>query len=112
MFKMLLLPSPGWVKDVEKHGKLATAVVRSDPKEILKGVAGYQGRDGWVDVLVLVQPGEDPPYEAKMKCRLSHAIGGMLEPPMKDNVRYDPKDKQRVLLVDDINTLLSCRLKS
>lgn len=47
-----------------------------------------------------------------MKCRLSHALGGMLEPPMKVNVRYDPKDKQRVLLVDDINTLLSYRLKS
>lgn len=49
MFKMLLLPSPGWVKTVAKNGKPASAEVRSDPKEILKGVAGYQGRDGWVD---------------------------------------------------------------
>jgi hypothetical protein len=30
---------------------------------------------------------------------------------MKVNVRYDRNDTQRVLLVDDINTLLSYRIK-
>jgi hypothetical protein len=111
MFKMIFSPTPGWIKDVEKNGTPAYAVVLSDPQGILKGVAGYQGRDGWIDVLAQIHPSVEAEFEAKMKCRLSQALGGMLEPGMKVNVKYDPKDKKRVLLVDDVNKLLSYRLK-
>ncbi len=111
MFKMMFSPSPSWLKDVEKHGRQASAVVLSDPKQILKGVSGYQGRDGWIEVEVDVHPTDEASFKEKMKTRLSTALGGMLEPGMRVNVRYDPKDRRRVLLADDVNQLLSYRLK-
>jgi hypothetical protein len=109
LLKMMFGPTPRWIKDVESHGKAAQAVILSDPKEILKGVAGYEGRDGWIDVQAQVQPAGDVPFEARMKCRLSQAVFGMLEIGMTVNVRYDPENKSRVLLVDDVNALLRYR---
>ena len=111
MFKMIFSPTPGWIKDVEKNGNPALAVVLSDPKDVLKGVAGYQGRDGWIDFQAQIHPSAEASFEARVKCRLSQALGGMLEPGMKVNVKYDPKNRKRVLLVDDVNKLLSYRLK-
>ena len=111
MFKMIFGLTPGWIKNVEKNGKTAVAVVISDPQEVLKGVAGYQGKDGWIDVQARGEPADDAPFEAGMKCKLSQAIFGMLAIGMKVNVRYDPQDKKRVLLVDDANTLLNYRLR-
>jgi hypothetical protein len=112
MMKMVLTPTPRWIKGVVKNGSPATAVVLSDPQDVMKGVAGYQGKDGFVDVDgdVLTEVGEE--YKAKVKCRLSQILGGMLERGMKVNVRYDPDDKARVVLTDDITTLLSHRVKS
>ena len=46
-----------------------------------------------------------------MKCRFSTALGGMLAPGMKVNVRVDPRDPGHVLLVDDVMQLLSYRNK-
>jgi hypothetical protein len=112
MLKMIFSPSPGWISDVEKNGKDALAEILSDPQHILKGVAGYQGRDGWIDVQAQIYPLDDAQFEGKMKCRFSQAIGGMLERGMRVNVKYDPKHRTRILLVDDINKLLSYRLKS
>lgn len=37
-------------KEVARNGKPASATVLSDPKTILQGVAGYQGKDGWIEV--------------------------------------------------------------
>ena len=111
MLKMMFSVSPRWLKDVEKNGKLALAEVLSDTQQILKGVAGYQGRDGWIDVEVEVFPPDEIQFKAKMKTHLSTALGGMLAPGLRVNVRYDPKERQHVLLVDDVNKLLSYRLK-
>jgi hypothetical protein len=112
MFSKTLTPSPHWIKKVEKNGMTGTATVLTNPSEIMKGVAGYQGRDLWIDFEadVLTDVGEE--YKAKVKCRLSQALGGMIEPGMKVNVRYDPNDKTRVVLVDDVQTLLNYRVKS
>ena len=109
MLKMTLTPTPRWIKRVEKTGLPATAVVVSDPKEVMKGVYGYSGKDGWVDLEadVLTEIGEE--LKAKVKCRLSQTFA--LEPGTKVNVRYDPEDKTRVVLVDDFQTLLNYRLK-
>jgi hypothetical protein len=112
MFRMMFAPTPRWLKQVETSGRDAKAAVISDPKQILKGVAGYQGRDGWLDVEVEVHPPDEIPFKGKMKCRLSTALGGMLEPGMQVNVRYDVADRRRILLVDDVNKLLSYRLKA
>ena len=111
MLKMMFSPTPGWIKDVEKNGNPAQAVVLSNPQDLVKGIGGYQGRDGWIDVQVEVHPATGAVYQAKMKCRFSTALGGMLAPGLKVNVGMDPRDPSHVLLVDDVNKLLSYRLK-
>lgn len=111
MFKVMFGLTPGWIKDVEKKGKPASAVVKSDPQAVLKGVGSYEGRDGWIDVQVEVQPADEPAFEAKMKCKLSQAVFGAMRLGQTVNVRYDPKDKKRVLLTDDVQALLQSRVK-
>ncbi len=111
MFKVIFGLTPGWIKDVEKKGKPATAIVKSDPQAVLKGVGGYEGKDGWIDVQVEVQPADEPAYEAKMKCKLSQAVFGAMRLGQKVNVRYDAKDRQRVLLTDGVQALLQSRVK-
>lgn len=111
MLKMTLTPTPRWPKKVEANGSPASATVLSDPKKVIEGVAGYRGKDGWIDFEadVLTEVGEH--FTATAKCRLSQALGGMMEQGLKVNVRYDPKDGKRVVLVDDVPTLLNYRLK-
>lgn len=111
MLKMTLTPTPRWIKKVEANGEPASATVLSDPKEVIEDVAGYRGKDGWIDFKADVLTEEGEQFAAMAKCRLSQALGGMMEPGMKVNVRYDPKDKKRVVLVDDVQTLLNYRIK-
>jgi len=112
MLKMMFSPTPRWIKGVEKNGKPASATVLSNPGKVIEGIGGYQGKDGWIDFEadVLTEVGEH--FAATAKCRLSQALGGLMEPGLKVNVRYDPKDRKRVVLVDDVQTLLNYRLKS
>jgi hypothetical protein len=102
---------PRWVNDVEKNGLAAKAVILSDPRQLIKDIGGYEGDDKWIDVQISVQPANEPAYEAAMKCKLSQATFGLLEPGITVNIKYDAKDKTRVLLVDDVNTLLQARVK-
>ena len=97
---------------MEENGEPASATVLSNPGKVIEGIGGYQGKDGWIDFEadVLTEVGEH--HTATAKCRLSQALGGLMEPGLKVNVRYDPKDRKRVVLVDDIQTLLNYRLKS
>jgi hypothetical protein len=111
MLKMMFTPAPGWKKDVETNGKQARAAVISDPRELIKGIGGYQGRDGWLDVEVEVKPNDEVPFHGKMKCLFSTAIGGMLAPGLSVNVRYDGRDKRKIILMDDVNTLLGYRVR-
>jgi len=111
--RMMFRPTPRWIKHVQAQGQPAVAVVLADPQEVadLQRGGGYQGRDAWIDVAARVEPTGDAPFEAAMKCRLSQALFGMLAAGMKVNVRYDPQHKERVLLVDDVDTLLSYRVQ-
>ena len=111
MLKMMFAPTPGWIKGVERGGVDAQAVVLSDPGKLIQGIGGYQGRDGWVDVDVEVHPVEGEIFQGKMKSRFSTAIGGMLATGLTVNVRYDLKDNKRILLMDDVNKLLSYRAR-
>lgn len=99
-----------WVKEVARNGKPVSATVLSDPKTILQSVAGYQGKDGWIEMRSEVHPADEGSFPANITCRLSQALGGLLEPGVKVNVRYDPKNKKRVLLMDDVTTLLRARI--
>jgi hypothetical protein len=111
MLKMALSPTPRWIKGVEQNGQPALATVLSDPKEIIEGVAGYRAKNGWTDFEADVQTEVGERFAATTKCRLSQALAGRMEPGMKVNVRYDPDDRERVVLVDDVQTLLNYRLK-
>ncbi len=111
MGKNIFGSKPGWLKQVEKNGQPAKAVVLADPKDYFKGTGGYQGADVWMDLAVRVEPGLEAPFEAKMKCQLSQIIGGMIKAGLRVNVKYDPGKKDRVLLVDDVNALLQYRVR-
>jgi len=107
MLKMMFTPAPGWKKQVETEGKQARAVVMGDPENISQGIS-YRGRDGWLDIDVKVEPIDDLPFDGKMKCRLSTSMA--LTRGMTVNIRYDPKDKSKILLMDDINKLFYSRV--
>jgi hypothetical protein len=112
VFKMAWGPTPGWIAKVREAGQPATALVLRDPAavESMRGVGGYRGKDGWIDVDVRVKTSAEPPFEATMKCKLSEAMFGMLSAGMDVSVRYDPAAKDHVVLMDDANTLLSKRV--
>ena len=107
MLKMMFTPAPSWKKHVENEGKQARAVVMCDPENISKGIS-YQGRDGWLDIDVEVKPEDDLPFSGKMKCQLSASMG--LTRGMTVKIRYDPKDKSKILLVDDVSQLFYSRM--
>jgi hypothetical protein len=112
LFKMAWGSAPGWIDKVRETGQPATALVLRDPEavEAMKGVGGYRGKDGWIDVDVRVKSSAEPSFDATMKCRLSEAMFGMLSAGMDVNVRYDPAAKDHVLLMDDANAILAKRI--
>jgi len=113
LFKMMFRPTPRWIAAVQTNGHPAIAVVLATPKEVetLQSGVGYEGRDGWLDVPVQVRPADAAAFEAGMTCKLSQAFFGRLAAGMQVNVRYDPTNPQRVVLVDDVHTLLRSRAK-
>ena len=111
MFKSMFSLTLGWIKDIQTNGKAAKAVIISNPKDNMNGVKGYEGRDMWLEVVARIEPVDELPLEAKMKCQLSQIVFGMLEAGMTVNAKYDPNHKERVVLVDDQKTLLQYRVK-
>jgi len=101
---------PGWLSSVEKTGVAAQAVVLSDPAEIIKGL-GYEGGDKWVSFQGRVEPPDGAPYDSKIYCRLSCALSGAMAVGGKVNVKYDPADRTRVALADDVSALLKSRIR-
>ena len=113
-FKLLKLTfgwGPRWIKQVEKDGREAKAEVLANPADLFKGLGGYEGEDKWIEFRGRVEPADGAPYEAEIKCRLSHAFGGHMTPGLRVNVKYDPSDRSRVVLVDDVVTLIKYRVK-
>ncbi len=111
MFRMIFGLTPAWIKRVEREGKPAMAVVKTAPRDVLQGAAGYSGRDGWVNVDVVVHPRDDVQFEGKMQARYSQTIAGVLAAGLEVNVKYDPQHKDRILLVEDLTSLLKKQLK-
>jgi len=112
LFKSVFSLEPGWAKSVIANGLPAQAtIITPDPQTIVKGIGGYEGRDGWTDLQVTVYSANEPPYEAKMICKLSQVVFGMLAGNQTVNVKIDPKDKAHVILSDDVHTLLQARVK-
>ncbi len=85
--------APGWFTALQANGTPATAEVVAN--DYLPGNWSYDGVDLLVDVRVRVEPGEEAPFEARMKCRLSQAK--RLKPGKRVNVKYDPRTKRVAL---------------
>jgi hypothetical protein len=47
-----------------------------------------------------------------MNCQLTQITFGMLEAGMTVNAKYDPANKERVVLMDDPQTFLQYRVKN
>jgi hypothetical protein len=110
LFKMMFTPEPGWVKSTTSGGVAAKATVTADPQDIIKGIGGYEGKDGWIEEQVNVQPTTGAAYAAPMSCKLTQVVFGAMKAGMTVNVKCDPKNPQHVLLVDDVHALLHSRV--
>ncbi len=91
---------PLWTKRLAQKGLEARAIVITN--NAVKGIGGYSGSDVWLDLPVKVQPAAEPAFEAKMKCRLTQTL--MLRDGSEVTVRYDPSNKNRVVLVGNDHT--------
>jgi hypothetical protein len=87
---------PPWLKSVLKDGRSADAYLLSGFQEFVSGVGGYEGSELWIELPVRVEPQGTEAFEAQMKCRLSPAW--VLEKGRSVSVRYDPKNRRRVMM--------------
>lgn len=110
LLKMMFTIEPGWIKSTASNGVPAKATLTSDPQEIMKGIGGYEGKDGWIEIKAMVQVGTEPAYPATMMCKLTQAVFGAMKLGQTVNVKCDPKNAQHVLLVDDVHALLQSRV--
>lgn len=110
--KVVGTPKAGWVDKVREGGERATATVLAKPEAVadMGKVGNYEGHDPWIDADVRVAATSEPPFEAKAKITLSTAGVGLIEAGTKVNVRYDPEHHDRVVIVDDVPTLLQQRI--
>lgn len=112
LLKMMFTAEPNWMQAVTDYGLSAQATLVEDPRAITKGIGGYEGEDGWIDLKVVVHPPSEPMYDARMKLKLSQAIFGLLAMGQTVNVKVDPKDLSHVLLSDDVHALIQSRVKN
>lgn len=99
------LPSSGWVDNLSRSGVEAQAIIIENNAP--NGVAGYGGGDVWLDPPVRVQPVNEPAFEAQMKCRPSQSV--MLQKGGTVTVRYDPDNKNQVILMGNAMTDLMAK---
>lgn len=111
MLELMFGFKPRWFDKVLALGVPALATVISDPKEVMTGVAGYRGGERYFDVVVRVDATYDGTHEQKMKTPLSTALGGLLEAGQQVNVKYDEGDQTKIVLADDVVTLLKRRVR-
>jgi hypothetical protein len=95
-----------WIGRVQRNGRQTSAVVL-EFQDYMAGIGHYEGSDLWIDLPVRVDAERDGEFEARMKCRLSQSY--VLKEGMSVTVKYDPADKRRVVLMDDVTTILNRR---
>jgi hypothetical protein len=88
---------PAWAEQVRQAGTSATAEVLAN--DYAAGKFGYEGPDIAVDIPVRVSPPDGAVYQAKMKVRLSRALG--LRPGETVTVKYDAANRRRVTTASD-----------
>lgn len=100
---------PSWVAKVRAEGKQAPATILS-VKET--GMIINRTIDV-VKVQLLVEPSGEPPFEVKQERRISLFSGfGGLREGAHVQVKYDPNNKQHVVIMDDADSPLNFALAS
>lgn len=64
----------------------------------------YAGREVFIDVAVRVQPENELPFESMMKASLLKAY--LLKTGVRVNVKYDPANKEQVIMEDEPAAIL------
>ena len=83
----------------------ALAEVLEDGREIMNAEMqkprynNYSGSEVFIDVVVRVQPENEPPFESKMKASLLKAF--LLKPGVRVLVKYEPAKKEQVIMDDE-----------
>jgi hypothetical protein len=94
----------------KKQSVQSLAEVLEDGREIMNAEMkkpkynNYSGREVFIEVLVRVQPDNEPSYEAKMKVSLLRAY--LLKPGVRVLVKYDPAKKEQVTMDDEAQAIL------
>jgi hypothetical protein len=94
----------------KKQSVQSLAEVLEDGREIMNAEMkkpkynNYSGREVFIEVLVRVQPDNEPSYEAKMKVSLLRAY--LLKPGVRVLVKYDPAKKEQVAMDDEAQAIL------
>lgn len=94
----------------KKQSVQAMAELLEDGREIMNEEMkkpkynNYAGWEVFIDILVRVQPENEPPFETKMKVSLLKAY--LLNPGVRVSVKYDPAKKEQVTLEDEPAAIL------
>jgi hypothetical protein len=93
----------------KKQRLQAFAVTLEDGRAIAdRGISklhqGYQN-EPMFDILVRVEPSNEPPFEAKMKAGMSKTF--LLVPGVRVQVQYDATDNKHVTIDDDLQAILA-----
>jgi hypothetical protein len=94
----------------KKQSVKSLAEVLEDGREIMNTEMkktkynNYSGPEVFIDVMVRVQPDNEPPYEAKMKVNLLQAY--LLKPGVRVVVKYDSAKKEQVIMDDKAPAIL------
>lgn len=94
----------------KKQSVQSLAEVLEDGREIMNAEMkkpkynNYSGREVFIEVLVRVQPDNEPSYEAKMKVSLLRAY--LLKPGVRVLIKYDPAKKEQVTMDDEAQAIL------
>lgn len=100
--------APRWTTRVLREGRQAPAIVLAN--DVLKGIGGYEGENVWVELPARVQPEGEPPFEASVKCRLSQSLA--LSAGTQVAVKYDARDRRKVVLLGDLPALFKARVNT
>jgi len=87
------------IAEVLEDGRAAANREMNKPK-----YNDYQGREPIIEILVRVQPENEPPFEAKMKTGLTKTY--LLSPGVRVKVKYETAKKDHVTMDDENQAIL------
>lgn len=102
MFKNIFHPNLDWIEKVLLNGRLATATLLVDPLDLVKNPEKKHEDDEWLDIPVELKAYKGEQCITTMKCHLMQVKNNMLIKGMQVSVKFDPLDRRRVILVEQV----------